>query len=159
MALWKKMAYPHSPKKGNYDPQYRRYLRNLKYYQLLATKYQKKDLSPHKKKDLWVGGVYTIENNDANVDHHKFVRVGDQEWEFVEITTGITFFLFSLRFAFIIFYTGSFHVPPKKNFPHLKFQLNPKSQLDVSFSYINVLKNGSSPGSPRKGCKLWEGSS
>ena len=67
-----------------------------------------------------------MENNDANVDYHKFVREGDPEWEFVEITIGIIVFLFPLRFVFIIFYTGCFHVPPKKNYPHLKFQLPPK---------------------------------
>ena len=63
---------------------------------------------------MGTGGVYTMENNDTYADYHKFVMVGDQEGEIVEITIGITFFLFCLRFVFIIFYTGSFHVPPKK---------------------------------------------
>ena len=65
-----------------------------------------------------------MENNDANADYHKFVRVGDQEWEIVEITTRITFFLFCLRFVFIIFYTGSFHVPPKKKLPTPKVSIS-----------------------------------
>ena len=59
-------------------------------------------------------------NNDTNTDYHKFVKVGDQKWEIVEITIGIIFSFFCLRFVFIIFYTGSFQVPPKKNPPPLK---------------------------------------
>ena len=50
-----------------------------------------------------------MENNDTDTDYHKFVRLGDQKWEIVEIT--IT-----------IFYTGSFQVPSKKNHRHLKCQ-------------------------------------
>ena len=46
----------------------------------LATRYKKKKkLAPHKKKYLWVGGLYTMENNNANTDYHKFVRLGDQK--------------------------------------------------------------------------------
>ena len=30
-----------------------------------------------------------MENNDANTDYHKFVRLGDRKWEIVEITIGI----------------------------------------------------------------------
>ena len=37
-----------------------------------------------------------MENNDANTDYHKFVTVGDQKWEIVEITIGITFFAWDL---------------------------------------------------------------
>ena len=55
-----------------------------------------------------------MENNDTNTDYHKFVRVGDQKWEIVEITIRI---FFCLRFVFTIFYTGSFQVPPKKITP------------------------------------------
>ena len=33
-----------------------------------------------------------MENNDTNTDYHKFVRLGDQIWEIVEITIGIIFF-------------------------------------------------------------------
>ena len=68
-----------------------------------------------------------MENNDTNTDYHKFVRVGDQKWEIVEITIRIIFFC--LRFVFTIFYTGSFQVPPKKNHPHLKCQFPPKISI------------------------------
>ena len=39
----------------------------------------KKNSAPPQKKYFWVGGVYTMENNDTNTDYHKFVRVGDQK--------------------------------------------------------------------------------
>ena len=52
---------------------------------------------------------------------------------------------FCLRFVFTIFYTGNFQVPPEKNHPHLKCQFPPKSQFDLSPSYVNILKNGSAP--------------
>ena len=81
------------------------------------------------------GGVYTMENKDTNTDYQKVVTVGDQNSETVEITIGII----CLRFVFTIFYTGSFQVPPEKNYPY------PKSQFDLSSSYINLLKNGSTP--------------
>ena len=35
-------------------------------------------------------------------------------------------FFFCLRYAFTIFYIGSFQVPPKKSHPHLKCQFLPK---------------------------------
>ena len=50
-----------------------------------------------------------------------------------------------MRFVFTIFYTGNFQVPPEKNHPHLKCQFPPKSQFDLSPSYVNILKNGSAP--------------
>ena len=59
-----------------------------------------------------------MENKDTNTEYQKFVRVGDQKWEIVEITIRIIFllfFFFGLRFVFTIFYTGSFQVPPEKN--------------------------------------------
>ena len=74
----------------------------MKYSQDLATrntkkKKKKKKLAPHTK-NIFVGrGEYipcTMENNDANTDYHKFVRLGDQRWEIVEITIGIIFFFF-----------------------------------------------------------------
>ena len=55
-----------------------------------------------------------MENKDTNTDYNKFFRVGDQKWEIVEITNGIFFFFFGLRFVFAIFCTESFQVPPKK---------------------------------------------
>ena len=33
-----------------------------------------------------------MENNDTSTDYHKFVRVGDQKQEIVEITIGIILF-------------------------------------------------------------------
>ena len=79
---------------------------------------KKKKWAPHKEKYVWAGeGVYTMENS-TNTDYHRFIRVGEQKWETVEITNGIIFFY--LRFAFTIFYTGSFQVPPEKNHPHQK---------------------------------------
>ena len=93
-----------------------------------------------------------MENNDTNTDYHKFVRVGDQKWEIVEITIGIFFFFFCLRFVFTIFYTGSFQVPTKKNHPHLKCQFQPKIPIWPK-SNMNIVKNGSAlpppPPSPR----------
>ena len=56
-----------------------------------------------------------MENNYTNTDYHKFVRVGDQKCEIVEITIGIIFFW--LRFVFTIFYTESFQVPREKILP------------------------------------------
>ena len=35
-----------------------------------------------------------MEKNDTNTDYHKFVRLGEQKWEIVEITKGIIFFIF-----------------------------------------------------------------
>ena len=56
-------------------------------------KIRKKDLAPHKKKYLWVGGgVYTMKYNNTNTDYHKLVRLGDQKREIVEITIGLIFF-------------------------------------------------------------------
>ena len=60
-----------------------------------------------------------MENNDANTDYLKVVRVGGQKREIVEITIGIIFYL---RFAFTIFYARSFQVAPEKNYPHLNCQ-------------------------------------
>ena len=34
-----------------------------------------------------------MENKDTNTDYQKFVRVGDEKWEIVEITTGTIFLL------------------------------------------------------------------
>ena len=96
-----------------------RFLRNLKYSQALATRYEKK-ISPPTKKIF--GGrareVYTMmENNDTNTDYHKFITLGDQMWETGEITMGILF-SFLLKICIHYFYTGSFQVTPKKNDPH-----------------------------------------
>ena len=78
---------------------------------------------PHKK--TFVGwGEYIPWKIRIQTDYQKFVRVGDQKWEIVEITIRINFFC--LRFVFAIFYTGSFQVLPDKNHPYLKCQFPPK---------------------------------
>ena len=97
-----------------------------------------------------------MENNNKNTDYHKFVIVGDQKWEIVEITIGIIFFC--LRFVFIIFYTGSFQVPHKKNLPHLKCQFPPKIPIWLkSLLYKHSEKWLSPPSSLTRGGgdELW----
>ena len=95
-----------------------------------------------------------MENNDTNTDYHKFVRVGEQKWEIVEITIGIIFF-FCLRYVFTIFYRGSFQIPSDKNYPYPKCQFSPKIPIWPKSLYINVLTNGSAPPSPREGGWGW----
>ena len=60
-------------------------------------------------------------------DCQKVVIVGNQKSEIVKITVGIIFFC--LRLVFTIFYTGSFELPPEKNYPHLNCQFPPKSPI------------------------------
>ena len=62
-----------------------------------------------------------MENKNTNTDYHKFVRVGNQKWEIVEITIKIIFFC--LRLLFTIFYTGNFQVPPEKKSPPPKVSI------------------------------------
>ena len=49
-----------------------------------------------------------MENNDTNTDYHKFVRVGKQKWEVVEITIGIFFFFFAWDLHSLFFIKGVF---------------------------------------------------
>ena len=102
-----------------------------------------------------------MENNDTNTDSHEFVRLGDQKWEIVEITMGIIFFNFCLRYVFTIFYTGRFQVPPKKYHPHLKGQFPPeiliwpKSLLyEHSEKWLSPLLAPHHPGG-EGACRLW----
>ena len=44
-----------------------------------------------------------MENNDTNTDYPKFVRVGDQKWEIVEITIGIIFLFFAWNLYSLFF--------------------------------------------------------
>ena len=102
-----------------------------------------------------------MENKNTNTDYHKFVRVGNQKWEIVEITIKIIFFfawdLYSLFFIQEIFKS---HL--KKNHPHLKCQFPPKIPIWPKTSHINVLKNGSGaplpdpPHQPRGGGANYE---
>ena len=58
--------------------------------------------------------VYAIENKDANKDYQKFVGVGDQKCEIVEITISI-FFL--LEICVHYFSYSEFSLPHEKNLP------------------------------------------
>ena len=80
----------------------------MKYSQPLARRHKKKFNPPRKNNICGLGGIYTMENNSTNTDYHKFVRVGDQKSEIVEITIRIIFFC--LRFVFTIFCKGNFQV-------------------------------------------------
>ena len=53
----------------------------------------KKDPPQKKNISVRMGGVYIIENKDTNTDYQRVVRVRDQKWEIVEITIGVTFFV------------------------------------------------------------------
>ena len=101
-----------------------------------------------------------MENNNTNTHYHKFVSVGEQKWEIVEITIGINFFC--LRFVFTIFYIGSFRVPSKKNHSHLKCQFPPQIQVWPKSLIHKRSENGSTlphphitPGEGGWGCELW----
>ena len=43
-----------------------------------------------------------MENKDTNTHYQKYVRVGDQKWEIVEITIGIIFFAWDSYSLFFI---------------------------------------------------------
>ena len=75
-----------------------------------------------------------MENKGTNTDYQKFVRVGDQKWEIVEIITGIIFFAWDSNSLFFI--QGVFK-------SHLK-----KSWFDLSSSYINIFKMAQAPHHP-----------
>ena len=82
---------------------------------------------PPQKKILWLGGVYTMEDKDTNTDCQKFVRVGDQKWDIVEITIGIIFFTWDLYS--LCFIQGVFKSHLKKITPPLKCQFSPKTPI------------------------------
>ena len=52
-----------------------------------------------------------MENNDTKTDYHKFVRLGDQKLEIVEITMGIIFFSFLLKICINYFLDREFSSP------------------------------------------------
>ena len=112
----RKWPSPASPKNWIRFPQYRGSPRNLKFSQPLATRYEKNFLASHKK-NVWVGGEYTMENRDTNTNYQKVVRVWDQKWEIVEITIGITV-LFEILLHYIYFLYRDFSSPTwKKSSP------------------------------------------
>ena len=51
-----------------------------------------------------------MENKDTNTEYQKFVRVGDQNWEIIEITIGINFFVWDSYSLFFI--QGAFKSHP-----------------------------------------------
>ena len=61
-----------------------------------------------------------MEDNDINTDYHKFVRVGDQKWEILEISQNHFFFfggawdLYSLFFIQGVFKSHIKKSPPPK---------------------------------------------
>ena len=58
-----------------------------------------------------------MENNDANTDYNKFVRVGDQKWETVEIAISIFFFFFASDLYSLFFIQRVFKSHLKKITP------------------------------------------
>ena len=44
-----------------------------------------------------------MENKDTNTDYEKFVRVGDQKWEIVEITIRIIFFCYEICIHYFLY--------------------------------------------------------
>ena len=44
-----------------------------------------------------------MENKDTNTDYQKFVRVGGQKWEVVEITIGSFFFLLEIYIHYFLY--------------------------------------------------------
>ena len=60
-----------------------------------------------------------MENKDAKTDYQKFVSVGNQNWEIVEITIGIFFFSL-LEFCIQYFLNLEFSSPTWKKSPTAK---------------------------------------
>ena len=59
-----------------------------------------------------------MDNKDTNTEYQKFVKVGYQKWEIVEIT--IEIFFFCLRFAFSFSY---------REFPSLTWKKSPPPEM------------------------------
>ena len=51
-----------------------------------------------------------MENKDANTDYLKFVGVGDQKSEIVEITVGIIFFLLEICIYYFLYKVSTSHL-------------------------------------------------
>ena len=68
-----------------------------------------------------------MENNNTNTDHHKFVRVGDQKVEIVEITIWIILFAWDLYSLFFIQGVFKSHLKNKSTPPKVPIPTqNPK---------------------------------
>ena len=121
--------------------------RNLKISQPLGARY-KNSLAPTEKK-LWrEGRVYDMENKDAKYRLPESCYSREPEVRNCKNYTRNHFFV-CLRFVFTIFYTGSFELPPEKNYPHLNCQFPPKTQIwPKSLLYKPSAKW-------LKGCELW----
>ena len=72
------------------------------------------------------------------------VMAGEQKWEMVESNIRIVFFVWD-SYSWYFIYTGNFQVPPEKYHLTQKGNFYPKSQFDLSFWYLNLLKKGSHP--------------
>ena len=104
----------------------------MKSFQPLATRQTK--ISPPQKNICGLGAVYTMENKDTNTDYQKFVRVGEQKWEIVEITVRIIFFWLRFIFTFIYFLYRVFKSHLKKSPPPKK----PISTQNPNLTKVNV---------------------
>ena len=51
-----------------------------------------------------------MENKDTNTDYLKFVGVGDQKSEIVEITVGIIFFLLEICIYYFLYKVSTSHL-------------------------------------------------
>ena len=81
---------------------------------------------------MWLEwGVYNLDNKNV-------VRVGDQNWEIVQIIISVIVFSFEIHVHYILY--RQFSSPTWKNRPQPSF-----SQSDLSPSYIKLLQNGSTP--------------
>ena len=88
------------------------------------------------------GVVYTVPWVQIENTRKLLGQVNRSEKLQSELQSKFLFFLFEM---ICIFYTGSFPVSPEKTTPTKSANSHPKSQFDLRPSYINLLKNGSSP--------------
>ena len=156
MTSWKKIAYPHFPKKEIGPP----IQKVPKIFEIFpAPDYKTQKNKPLTKKNVWVGGVYAMENKDTNTDYQKLVSLGDQKWEIIKLQLELLL-LFLLEICILYFFIQAvFKSHLKKITPTQSANSSPKPWFDLSPSYINVLKNGSTPPPPPHhpgggGCKL-----
>ena len=62
-----------------------------------------------------------MDNKDTNTDYQKFVKVGYQKWEIVEITIEIFFFFFLLEICI--------HCFSYREFPSLTWKKSPPPEM------------------------------
>ena len=73
-----------------------------------------------------------MENKDTKRDYQEVVTAVEQQWEIVEITIGVIFFVWD-SYSLFFKYTGNFQVPPEKNHPQPKFQFSLVIQIWPKF--------------------------